>query len=53
MALDILTGGTVPEYHVMKGGIITVNSDTAAALGLDYAVFGTMANTVNEVATSE
>ncbi len=51
MALDILAGSAVPEYHVMEGGIITVNTDTAAALGLDYAVLNTMANTVNEVTT--
>ena len=46
MAVDILNGGTVPEFHVMDGGIITVNSDTAAALNLDTSVFASMANTV-------
>ena len=35
MAVDILLGGAVPEYHVMDGGIITVNTDTAAKLGID------------------
>ena len=53
MAFDILTGGAVPEYHVMDGGIITVNTDTAKALGLDYSVFSTMANTVVEVTTEQ
>ena len=53
MAFDILTGGAVPEYHVMDGGIITVNTDTAKALGIDYSVFNTMANTVVEVTTAE
>ena len=53
MAFDILTGGAVPEYHVMDGGIITVNTDTAAALGIDYSVFSTMANTVVEVSTEQ
>ena len=52
MAFDILTGGAVPEFHVMDGGIITVNTDTAKALDLDYSVFSTMANTVNEVTTA-
>ena len=52
MALDILSGGKVPEYHVMEGGIITVNTETASALGLDYSVFSDMANTVKEVTTS-
>lgn len=41
----------MPEYHVMEGGIITVNTETAAALGLDAAVFDGMAGTVVEVAT--
>ena len=51
MAMDVLLTGNVPEYHVMDGGIITVNTDTAAALGLDYTVFQTMANTVLAVST--
>ena len=53
MAVDILLGGEMPEYKVMDGGIITVNTETAEALGIDYAVFGDMANTVVEVTTSE
>ena len=53
MAFDILTGGAVPEFHVMDGGIITVNTETADALGIDYSVFSTMANTVVEVTTAE
>ena len=53
MAVDILLGGVVPEYHVMDGGIITVNTDTAKTLGLDYSVFKDMAGTVKEVTTQE
>ena len=53
MAMDILLGGEVPEYHVMEGGIITVNTDTAAAMNLDYSVFSSMANTVLEVTTGQ
>ena len=53
MAVDILLGGAVPEYHVMDGGIITVNTEAAAQLGIDYSVFKTMANTVTEVTTVE
>ena len=52
MAMDILLGGPVPEYHVMDGGIITVNTDTAAALNIDYSVFSALANTVVEVTTA-
>ena len=49
MAMDILLGGQIPECHVMDGGIITVNADTAKQLNLDYSVFSEMANTVVEV----
>ena len=52
MALDILETGTVPEYHVMDGGIITVNTETAAALDLDYSAFNALAGTVVEVETT-
>ena len=51
MAMDVLLNSNVPEFHVMDGGIITVNTDTAKALGLDYTVFQTMANTVLAVST--
>ena len=53
MAMDIVLGGAVPEFHVMEGGIITVNTDTAAALGLDYTVFNAMANTLVEVTAAK
>lgn len=53
MAFDILEGGAVPEFHVMDGGIITVNTDAAKAMGIDYSVFSTMANTVTEVTTAK
>jgi len=51
MAFDILMGGEIGDFHVMDGGIITVNTDTAAAIGVDYSVFSSMANTVNAVTT--
>ena len=53
MAMDILLGGAVPEFHVMEGGIITVNTDTAKALNLDHSVFNSMANTVIPVTTAK
>ena len=52
IAFDILTGGAIGNFHIMEGGIITVNTETAAACGLDYSVFQDMANTVNEVVTA-
>ena len=51
IAFDILQGGAIGDFVIMDGGIITVNTDTAAAVGLDYAVFSTMANTVNAITT--
>ena len=53
MALDILETGTVPEYHVMDGGIITVNTETADALGIDYSAFNDLAGQVVEATTAE
>ena len=52
MALDILETGVVPAYHVMDGGIITVNTETAQTLGADYSMFSDMGQVV-EVATTE
>ena len=50
MAVDILNGGAVPEFHIMDGGIIAYNSESANKLGLDASVFETMANTVVDMA---
>ena len=53
MAFDILLGADIPgNYHVMEGGIITVNTETAAALAIDYAPFSQMANTLLEFTTA-
>lgn len=49
MAMDILQGARIAPYHVMAGGIITVNKTTAQALGLDYAPFAQMAIELVEV----
>ena len=49
MAVDVLTSGEVLAFHVMDGGIITVNAETAAQLGLDISVFESMANTIVQV----
>ena len=53
MTLEVLETGTVPAYHVMDGGIITVNTETAAALGIDYSAFNKLAGKVVEVTTAE
>ncbi len=53
MTMDILSGGEIPEFHVMDGGIITVNTETAETLGIDYSTFYDMAGSVVEVVTTE
>lgn len=40
------------DYYLMDGGIITVNTETAAALSIDYSMFADMGEVV-EVETSE
>ena len=51
MAMDILLGGQVPPFEYLDGGIITVNTETAQALGLSCAPYASMATTVVEVTT--
>ncbi len=53
IAFEILQGGAIGDFHIMDGGIITVNTETAELCGIDYAVFKDMANTVIEVTTAE
>lgn len=53
MAMELLKTGQTPAFHVMDGGIITVNIESASALALDYTAFSTMAGTVREVTTGE
>ena len=53
MAFDVLMGGEIGDFQIMDGGIITVNTETAKATGVDYSVFSTMAGTVIEVPVAE
>ena len=52
MALEILQGGAVPTFHVMDGGIITVNKETAQKLSIDPSSFSSLAGQVVEVDTA-
>ena len=54
LAYDAMTKGMddLEDYYLMDGGIITVNTETAAALGIDYSVFNDMGEVV-EVTTTE
>ena len=40
------------DYYVSPGGIITVNTETAETLGIDYSVFNDMGQVI-EVQTTE
>lgn len=42
----------IEDFYKVDGGIITVNTETAAALGIDYSVFDGM-GTIVEVQTTE
>ena len=44
--------GALEDFYLMDGGIITVNTETAAGLGADYSMFGSMGELV-EVKTTE
>lgn len=56
IAVDILTNGKSPaEYGVvtLDNGIATVNTETAAAIALDYSMFKDMCDDVVEITTAE
>ena len=54
LAYTAMTEGMdgMEDYYLMDGGIITVNTDTAAAMSLDYSCFDSM-GTVVEVTTTK
>ena len=53
LALEVLQTGEIPEFVTVAGDIITVNTETAAALGVDYAVFNDMGSSLVEVQTTQ
>ena len=54
LAYQALTEGMdgMEDFYKVAGGIITVNTETAATLGIDYSVFADMGELV-EVTTTE
>lgn len=54
LAYQALTEGMdgLEDYYLMEGGIITVNTETASALGSDYSAFSDLGEVV-EVTTTE
>ena len=56
MAVDILVNGADPAatpIETLERGIVTVNTETAEALGLDYSMFKDMCSEVVETVTAE
>jgi putative ABC transport system substrate-binding protein len=56
MAVDILVNGADPAtlgVEIMSNGIATVNTETAAAIGLDYSMFADQCEELVETTTQE
>ena len=55
LAYQAITEGMdgLEDYYLMDGGIITVNTETAAALGIDYSVFAGMGEVVEVTTTKD
>lgn len=55
LAYRALTEGMedLEDYYLMDGGIITVNTETAELLGIDYSVFNDMGEVAEVVTTEE
>ena len=55
LAYQAITEGMdgLEDYYLMDGGIITVNTETAAALGIDYSVFSGMGEVVEVTTTKD
>ena len=55
LAYQAITEGLaeLEEYYLMEGGIITVNTETAEELGIDYSVFADMGELVEVITTED
>ena len=55
LAYQAMTEGmdSLEDYYQVSGGIITVNSETAEDLGIDYSVFDSMGEVVTVTTTEE
>lgn len=55
LAYTAITEGLdgLDDYYTTEGGIITVNTETAAILGIDYSVFNDMGEVVEVQTTAE
>lgn len=53
LALEVLLTGAVPPYRTAPGGIITVNTETAAQLGMDISLLEGMGAELVRVKTGD
>ena len=53
LAIRAVSGEALQDFYLMDGGIITVNTETAAALGADYSVFADMGELVEVTTTKD
>ena len=53
LAVRAVSGEALQDFYLMDGGIITVNTETAAALGADYSVFADMGELVEVTTTKD
>lgn len=56
MAVDVLVNGAKPESMPVKtlsDGIITINTETAEAIGIDYSVLESLGSKLVEITTAE
>ncbi|MCC8140103.1 MAG: ABC transporter substrate-binding protein [Lachnospiraceae bacterium] len=55
LAYEAIVNGMVDmeDYYLMDGGIITVNTETAEAIGADYSVFADMGELVEVITTED
>ena len=53
LAKQAADGEALEDYYLMDGGIITVNTETAAALNADYSAFAAMGEVVEVTTTKD
>ncbi|MCD8097144.1 MAG: ABC transporter substrate-binding protein [Lachnospiraceae bacterium] len=55
LAYEAIVNGMadMEDYYLMDGGIITVNTETAEAIGADYSVFADMGELVEVITTED
>ncbi len=55
LAYEMLSNGMEgkEDYYLSQGGIITVNTETADAMGLDYSMFNDMGQVVEVITTED